>query len=291
MRRGLVSKNKSKEQEEVLTVDDLIVLERYDEAEDELKARIKKNAFDIHAHLKLAELYIRTKQLQRAVDEYSFVASEYARDGFYDKAIAILAKVLKLDPTNSQIPVQIDQIRQAKRRDAVRRSALEGLLLRQGDDVTGVGTSAIEIEAVWTRLSRTPVIERLSSEQLKSLFGSMRVVTVADGAVVAAEGESLDEAFLLVKGKIEAVVHREGAATVLRSFGAGDLIGEAALLEQRAWPATYRGAAESTKLLALNREGLEHSLQGNSDPRNLIEAIRAQDNDSAVATSANRLTN
>ena len=282
---------KRKEEEERLTVDDLIVLERFDEAEDILSQRIQKNAFDIHAHLRLAEVCIRTKQLQRAVDEYSFVASEYARDGFYDKAIAILAKVLKLDPTNSGIPVQIDQIRQAKRRDNVRRSALEGLLLGgDEDDPTGVGTSAIEIEAVWTRLSRTPVIERLSSEQLKSLFGAMRVVTIPESEVVVAEGESLDEAFLLVKGKIEAVVHRDGAASVLRSFGAGDLIGEAALLEQRAWPATYRGAAVSTKLLALSRTGLERALQGNSDPRNLIDAIRAQDNDAAVAKSVRGLS-
>ena len=48
--------------EEDYTVDDLIVLERYDEAVEHLKSKIKLNPNDLHMHLKLAEAYIGLKE-------------------------------------------------------------------------------------------------------------------------------------------------------------------------------------------------------------------------------------
>src|SRR5215210_118755 len=81
--------------EEEYTIDDLIVLERYDEAVEHLKSRIKLNPNDLHMHLKLAEAYIGLKQHDRAVDEFGYVAEEYAQDGFYEKGIALLSKAQK----------------------------------------------------------------------------------------------------------------------------------------------------------------------------------------------------
>jgi hypothetical protein len=55
---------------------------------------------DLHSHLKLAEVYTQLQQFARAVDEYGFVAEEYAQDGFYDKGIALLSKAMKLAITS-----------------------------------------------------------------------------------------------------------------------------------------------------------------------------------------------
>lgn len=63
-----------------LTLEDLIILERYDEAEAQLKAKLKATPGDRHARLKLAEVYIASKQAGKAVDEYVVVATEYSQD-------------------------------------------------------------------------------------------------------------------------------------------------------------------------------------------------------------------
>src|SRR5689334_24992710 len=44
---------KPAKKDENLTIDDLIVLERYDEAVEHLKSKIKLNPNDLHMHLKL----------------------------------------------------------------------------------------------------------------------------------------------------------------------------------------------------------------------------------------------
>src|SRR6185312_8400666 len=63
------------------SIDDLIVLEQYEEAGERLRARLKDHPDDLHSHLKLAEVYTQLQQFARAVDEYGFVAEEYAQDG------------------------------------------------------------------------------------------------------------------------------------------------------------------------------------------------------------------
>src|SRR4029079_6014436 len=78
------------------TIDDLIVLERYEEAEEKLRGKLKAAPQDLHTHLRLAEVYTQLKQFGKAVDEFGYVAEEYAADGFYDKGIALLSKAMRL---------------------------------------------------------------------------------------------------------------------------------------------------------------------------------------------------
>ena len=84
-------RSKPKEPETV-HVDDLIILERWDEAEQMMKARLKKNNRDLQAHIKLAKIYESMDRRREAVDEYAYVADRYTADGHYDKAVATLKK-------------------------------------------------------------------------------------------------------------------------------------------------------------------------------------------------------
>ena len=60
-------REKSESAEPALTIDDLIELQRFDEAEDLLRAKLKSNANDLHAQLKLADLYRRSGRGGKAV--------------------------------------------------------------------------------------------------------------------------------------------------------------------------------------------------------------------------------
>jgi hypothetical protein len=274
---------KGKEQE--YTIDDLIVLERYDEAAERLKAKLKVNPQDLHSHLKLAEVFAQLRQFDKAVDEFGFVADEYAQDGFYDKGIALLSKAQKLAPLDQSLRFRIERIQREKSMEQVRGVAIEGLRQAGG---TQAGTSALELKRLWHHLVSSSVVQHLPGEQLKRLFSSMKLDRLETGAFLAEEGSREGFLLLIVNGVIEAVMHEDGRDTTIRSFTSGDIIGEAALLERGTWPAAYR-VAEPGSGLRLSREGLEQSLVGNPDPRGFLEVLREQHNDRDVAATVRRL--
>ena len=277
---------KPAKKEEEYTIDDLIVLERYDEALEHLKSKIKLNPNDLHMHLKLAEAYIGLKQYDKAVDEFGYVAEEYAQDGFYDKGIALLSKAQKLAPMDQSLRFRIERIQREKSMENVRAIALEGLRQAGGQKAS---TSAVELKRLWHYLATSSVVQHLAGDQIKRLFSSMELTRVDKDAVIAEEGSR--EAFLLliVNGVVEAFFREPGGKEMaVRSFTSGDIVGEGPLLEHGAWPAHYR-ATEPVIALKLTREGLEKTLVGNPDPRNFLEVLREQHNDRDLAATLRRL--
>ncbi len=268
------------------TIDDLIILERYDEAGERLRARLKSNPSDLHSHLKLAEVYTQLKQFEKAVDEYVYAAEEYAQDGFHDKGLALLAKAMKLAPMDHALRMKAEKLQRGKSMEQTRTLALEGL--QQAGGALQAGTTALELKRLWPNLEGSAVVRKLPGESLKRLFGATELLRLDTGAPIAREGSP--EAFLLliVQGTIEVSVNAGGRATPVRSFSAGDVIGEGTLLERVPWAADYR-TVEPAIVLKLTRAGLESCLAGNSDPRGFLDTLREQHNDRDVAATVRRL--
>jgi hypothetical protein len=275
---------KKQQEPQSYTIDDLIVLERYDEAEERLRARLKESPSDLHSHLKLAEVYTQLRRFEKAVDEYVFVAEEYAQDGFHDKGIALLAKAMKLAPLDPSLRFRAEKLQRGKNMEQMRTLALEGLRAAGGID----GETALELKRLWHHVAASTVVQNLPGEALKRLLSAMQLLRFEPDVTVAAEGSQ--EAFLLliVQGVVEASLEAGGNTVALRSFGSGDVLGEAALLERGSWPALYR-TAEPVTALKLTRERLETCLVGNADPRGFLETLREQHNDRGVALMVRRL--
>lgn len=278
---------RSKAPEEGYTIDDLIVLERYDQAAERLREKLKVNSQDLHSHLKLAEVCTQLRQIERAVEEYAFVADEYAQDGFYDKGIALLMRASKLAPDDTWLRQRIEDQQREKSMEHVRALAIEGLR-EAGGQLDG--TSALELQRLWHNLASSPLVLNLPGEQLKRLFASMELTHIAARVLLAQEGSREAFLLLLVRGVVDAAARLRpaaadgGGAVTARSFGPGDVIGEAALLERGAWPADY-WTREAVTALRLSREGLEKSLVGAGDPRGFLEILRGQHNDRSVAAT------
>lgn len=265
-----------------VTIEDLIVLERYEEAATRLKAKLKDNPDDLHSHLKLAEVYTELKSWSMAVDEYLYVADEYASDGFYDKGIALLAKAKRFAPLDTTLDAKAEKFRLAKEMERSRVLALEGMR------AAGGATAALQVQRHWHRLAPSPLARSLPPEELKRLFSAMVLTSFAADEALVTEGAADARLFFLVDGGVTASIAVGQGTTTIREFGPGDVIGEVALLEQKVWPANYR-TGEPTKALVLDRPGLEKAFQGNPDPRNLLAALRQQQNDRDVAASVQRL--
>lgn len=273
------------------TIDDLIVLERFEEAEDRLQAHLKKNKQDLHAHLRLAEVSLALRKGETAVDEYVYVAEEHARDGFYDKAIALLGKAARLMPLEEKLRLKLEGIKAAKRMEHKRTAAVEGL--REGGAAGNAW--AMEVQRQWHHLVRGPLIQKLTEEQIRRLFSGLVLSRWEEGSLVAEKGMSGDELYLVLRGGLRAQLEpedgrKDGEGAELRTFGPGDILGESVLFQRRTWPATVV-ATESTALLTLTRLGMEKALVGNSDPRGLLEVLRDQGNDQAVSDMVRKLVN
>ncbi len=279
---------KTTEPEAAESVEDLIVLERYEEAERRLKTRLKANPNDQYARLKLAEVYSASKQYDRAVDEYTAAASDYAGDGFHDKALALLAKAIKLRPLDEGLKRKAESYERAKRLEKSRVAAVEGL--RSSGQTASIRLrAAMEVQQIWQQLVGCSLVTKLPNEQVKRLFSAFELVKLETGSLLVERGSTLPQIALIGRGVVEAVVPRRGGGEhVIRTFTAGDLIGDGSLLEHRPWPATYR-AAEPVTLLTLDRASLEQMLVGNPDPRGFLSILREQRHDHAVAYAVHQL--
>jgi CRP-like cAMP-binding protein len=148
--------------------------------------------------------------------------------------------------------------------------------------------SLIEAQQLWLHIAAAPLVTRLPADQLRRLFAAMTTVRASVGALVAERGAQREELLLLVQGGLSAILEHGAGTTDLRSFGSGDVVGEGALFERRPWPATYRVTQKAT-LFRLDRDGLERALTGNPDPRSLIDALREQRHDEAIAAAMQKL--
>lgn len=271
-----------------LTIEDLIVLERYAEAEGRLKLALKQVPDDLHHHLKLADVYTALGRREAAADEYVFVAEEYGRDGFYDKGIALLGRALKVTPGEERLRKKLYALEVAKGLEYKREAATDGLRLSRFEDGRS-GTKALAVQRQWHHLAPAPLMQRMSADQIRRFFSAVEMVRLAPGTVVAHRGSA--EAFLvvLVSGIVEAVLPRgDGRETSLRLFTSGDVLGEAATFQRATWPADYRVTEEAT-VLRLDREGVQHAMIGNPDPKGFLDNLRTDGNDRQIAEMVAKL--
>lgn len=272
---------KKESAEQQYTIDDLIVLERYGDAEQRIHADLKFRPNDLNLHLKLADVYVGLRNVAKAIDEYGWVADKYAADGFHDRAIAVLGKARRLNPMDDTLPQRIERLELARKLEHSRSGAMEGFL--QGLHVKeGTGTAVMEFQAFWRSLAKSKLLRDLSSEQLKLLFQGVVGTYLEPGHTVVERGSREEALFIVVAGEIAASVVDQGGNPVdLRSFGPGQIFGEGSLFEHRAWPATYRSKTKGT-LLKLTPAGLELCLKGNPDPRGFLDILRRDQSDRDV---------
>jgi CRP-like cAMP-binding protein len=272
-----------------LTIEDLIVLERYDEAIERLEEKAKKNPKDLHSHLRLAEVYVQVRQGAKALDQYLYVAECYAEDGFHDKGIALLSKAAKIWPADDNLRARLNRMLRMKQLEQSRAQVVEGLFQSRPDEGPLAQVSAAEVQRIWQKLADSALVQRLPGDQLKRLFSGVEIFDYPRGAFLGQRATEAPHLFVIVQGVVEATAPDvDGKEVALRTFTTGDILGESAMLERRAWPVTLR-ATEPVRTLRMNREGLERALTGNSDPKMFLDVLRSQGNDRALAVAAQRI--
>lgn len=283
--RGRKAKGKPSPPTESYAVSDLIALGRLDDARRVLERRLKTNPRQHQVRLKLADLLIKQGRRAEAIDAYLEVTDGYASEGFYDKAHALLGKLSRLLPGEERIQMKLDRLELAQELDH-RREVVSDAVVAAGK----IKISSFTVQTLWRDIAKCSLVRELSETQLTKLFSQLAMEKLEENDRLVAAGEDRHEMFIVVQGEIAAqVLLASGKRTDLRTFSSGDIFGENALLKRKSWPSAYL-AKRRTSLFRLDREGLENLLLGETDPRGLLDALRAQANDADVSRILSQLT-
>lgn len=272
------------------TIDDLIVLERWADAEHRIHEELRFRPNDLNLHLKLADVHVGLRNVQKAVDEYLWVADRYSADGFHDRAIAVLIKARRLNPMDDTLPQKIERLDVARKLEHSRSGAMEGFLRGLHSQEAGAsGTAVMEFQTIWRSLQKTRLLRELSGDQLKLLFQGVVATHLNPGQTLVERGSRDEAIFVVVSGEVGAgFVDRLGTTVDIRSFGPGNVIGEGSLFEHKPWPANYRAKTKAT-VLKLTPQGLQICLTGNPDPRGFLDVMRREGLDREVSEKVNKL--
>jgi putative iron-dependent peroxidase len=123
-------------------------------------------------------------------------------------------------------------------------------------------------------LQRVPLLHGFDAAHLERMAELAREVQAADGDQIIAQGESGDDFFIVVSGKV--IVERDGL--VMARLGPGDFFGEIALIDGRPRSASALAAGD-TQLLVLDHRGFDALMDefpgiGRQIARTLVERIR-----------------
>ena len=154
---------------------------------------------------------------------------------------------------------QVLSARAANDPDPIVRAALTGLAKHGGQAMPDTEPTLGEIDRMMF-LRRVPLFGQLAAEDLHRIAEtSVERIYAPDEALVR-EGDVGDELVVIVEGDVR-VVHGDGPdARVVRTYEAGDHIGELAVLRERPRAATVIAGAAGVRGLVISGEGLRSIL-------------------------------
>lgn len=83
---------------------------RFDRAIAEYQRLLQLDPEDLRIKIKIAELYVKRKQIQDAIKIYMEVARGYAGGGFYLKAVTVYKNILRLNPSLIDVNISLSEL-------------------------------------------------------------------------------------------------------------------------------------------------------------------------------------
>jgi len=145
-----------------------------------------------------------------------------------------------------------------------------------GDDMADVPTSSNTFDTM-LRLRAVPLFERLAPEDLERIAEVATERWFEPDEALVREGDLGDELFVIVEGRVAVSrLEPDGSQRLLRTYGAGDHIGELAVLRERPRVATVVADGGSVRTLVLDGEALTAILRERPDAAMAMLATLAE---------------
>jgi len=262
-------------------------------AVEALTAHFGDRHWDPRMRLRLADVLLQAGKDEEAVPILADLADELTREGFTEKAIAILKKIekiqsrhveeVKLAPlerpekggSSPPAPLSIQPASPAPGEpfqswlvDLVRET------VGPGGSVAGPTTEASALTAARAYapgLAASPLFEGLSEDELLAVIKGLRLLSFAPGDIIVTEEEPGQNLFILAEGSVNVCVRNTaGRNAHLCRLDEGAFFGEISGLSGRPRSATVT-AASSCELLELDPPNLDQIAGSHPKIREVLE--------------------
>jgi CRP-like cAMP-binding protein len=273
-------------------------------AQDVLQEHFGQSSFSPRTRLRLAEALYKAGRQEEVEAVLLDCVDEFTRQGFPEKAVALLKKVerlrrrdveevnlaplvrLEVVPDDEPAPVAAPSAPAAPRRRPpnvtqdrfedwllalARQAVQEGADAPAPPDMDTPERAGARLAGYLGGLRASPLFESLSEEELKAVVEAFALVRCAPGHVILTEGEPGQSVFVLAAGQVRVFVRdAAGASVEVASLEEGAFFGEMAALSGRPRSATVtaRGPCE---LLELDRGALDRICAAHPRVRETME--------------------
>ena len=120
----------------------LIAAKKYGRAIEVLRAQLNKRGASHTVRKQLADVLVMAGKTSEAIALLLPLADEFARDGFAAKAVSVLKKVQKLDPSRRDVEPRLARLIEEKQRETFSRPDSLGSRTDAGEDLGAEGMAA-----------------------------------------------------------------------------------------------------------------------------------------------------
>lgn len=247
---------------------------------------------EVRYRVRLAELYRRMGDMDRAADAYRRAGKAFAVRGDWLRAFAVARALLHLDPSDRETQRYVTALyarrpQQGGGRDRVDSSTISSVL----DGPTPPPLATFDRYPLGTnqiaQLKDMTVLHDLAHEDLSLIAPHLHTVTVPRGRVVFREGEVSEGMLIILRGGARVtVVDETGRSTPLSRLGEGELFGEFSLIGAPLRTALVETTAR-TEFLEVDRDLFEILTEKSDVFRQAVSAsIRRRQKENVLARSS-----
>jgi CRP-like cAMP-binding protein len=267
-----------------------------------LESHFGESRWDPRMRLRLADVLLKAGKDQDAIAILIGLADELAREGFADKAVAILKKIEQVQRRNVEVvnlapllraeaapaleepgparPVAAPNSRPRAVTDDRFHGWLVDLVRDSVSKLHAAETAPAPVDGPALRAYRpgllaNPLFEDFTEEELLAFIHGLKLLTFEPGDVIITEGEPGQSVFILTTGSVKVFVRGpEHRSVPLGALGEGSFFGEISTLSGRPRSATITAAA-ACEILELDRASLDAISASHPRVRSVLEAFSA----------------
>ncbi len=242
-------------------LDQYVAQRDYALALEAIAEEIKRRPEAFNLLLKQAEILGLAGDRDKAISVYRKLAQHYAEQGFYARAIAVINKVLRLDPNRQDVTKElarfiaaqqeVERADQAKLRRATATVAAEPPAPPAPPAADAAGRQAEKERAASHFFAEFP------RSALEQLLSKTTVRSFAQSEAIVRDGDPGTSLFLIEEGDVDVqTTDPSGRKLPLAKLGAGEFFGEIAVLTGKPRTATIV-ALNAVTVIEIFREDLD----------------------------------
>ncbi len=251
----------------------------YGLALEAIAQEIKRRPESFNLLLRQAEILGLAGDREKAIEVYRALARHYAEQGFYARAIAVINKVIRLDPGRQEVTRELARVIAAQQEDehtqrTKRTRATPPPASPQSSAAPGrdapAGTDATAAQAEKERAASRFFAE-FPPAALEQLISTTAVRSFAAGETIVREGDQGASWFLIEEGEVEVhTTDASGRHLVLAHLGPGEFFGEVAVLTGKPRTATIV-ARNGVTVIEISRQDLDQIAASHPQVRSVLQ--------------------